>query len=297
MRRLLALLPLTPLAAYDCSCEDPCMNWEFSISPVVWQVHEEGLDYAKGKQINQDWAWGVRLNLAYDTCYSGIIELDWTYYRTREKSTCQNNSPIWSHPTLESTTYDRMRADTLILLNLLDLRLGAAYSPTCFLTLQPYLSLSTIWIDQDFIIHGQNESISLDQVKMKNDFWGIGPKIGLKTLWALCSGFSLFGNVDATLFYGDFSIRQKEKILYTTNATSTFESKDSFWLSRVYLNAILGVDWEWIFCSGDYSIGFAAGWETLFFFGQNQLRRPSAHLPEKGDLTIQGLTLTASFGF
>ncbi|MDN3506857.1 MAG: Lpg1974 family pore-forming outer membrane protein [Simkaniaceae bacterium] len=284
MRILLVLLPLTSLAAYDCCCEDPCMDWEFSISPVVWQVHEEGLDYAKGKKVDQDWAWGVRLNLAYDTCYSGILELDWTYYRTTEKSTCKNAIPTWSN---HITSFDRMRADTKLLLNLLDLRLGAEFFPNCYLTFHPFIALSTVWLDQDFIIHGQNETIPLHQVKMRNDFWGIGPKIGLKTEWLLGCGFSFFGNADATLFYGDFSVRQK--------ATSAPLIKDNFWLSRAYLDFILGIQWEWIFCSNDYSIGFAAGWENLFFFGQNQLRL-GGH-PIKGDLTLQGLTLTGSFGF
>jgi hypothetical protein len=258
------------------------MDWKFSISPVVWQVHEEGLEYVHGKEVDQDWAFGVRLNLAYDTCCAGTIEIDWTYYRTTEHSTIKNASPIWSYTPIE--TFDQVRGDTKLTLNLLDARLGTDFYPTCFLTLHPFFALSSGWIDQDFMIRGINDSITMDKVTMENDFWGIGPKVGFKSLWELGCGFSLFGNADVTLFYGDFTVRQKEKTEHASSHPSLCSYKDTFWLSRAFVDLIIGIDWEWIFCSCDYSIGFAAGWETLFFFGQNQLKRPLSHQRERGDL-------------
>jgi len=309
------------------------MDWKFSISPVVWQAHEEGLDYAienqsglafinnKGsvKRIGFDWEWGVRLNLTYDTCCIGDLEIDWTYFRTTGKSSAtapfpEALFPVWTIPGSSITPSTKMSANWRLTLNLLDIRLGTDCCPTCFLTLHPFLALSTGWLDQTFQIDGSGGvsqggaalTVLDDDFKMKNNFWGIGPKFGLKTNWDLGCGFSLFGNGDVSILYGEFDISQKEKILFDglTPATTFLDiRKDKFWLSRVYLDFILGFRWEWILCCGDYSLGFEAGWENLFFFGQNQLMRftddtnPGIQLPVKGDLTIQGLTLTASFGF
>lgn len=330
------LAPLTLLAADESCCDsynDCCMNWKFAISPLLWQAHEEGLDYAiknqsglafinnngNVKRIDFDWEWGVRLNLEYDTCCIGDLEVEWTYFRTTGKDSTsaifpEAIFPVWTIPGSSITPSTKAKANWKLILNLLDLRLGAHYCPTCFLELRPFLALSTGWLDQKFNIDasggvsqgGAALTVLDDDIDMKNDFWGIGPKFGLKTNWNLGCGFSLFGNGNIAILYGEFDLSQKEKILFEglTPATTYLDiRKDKFWLSRVYLDFILGFRWEWIFCCGDYSLGFEAAWENLFFFGQNQLMRftddtnPGIQLPVKGDLTIQGLTLTASFGF
>ena len=333
------LIPLTLQAWEDCSDSydcDPCdysINCKLSVSPLLWQAHEEGLDYAiknesglafinnngKVQRIDSDWEWGVRLNLEYQTCGIGDLEAQWTYFRSTETDSISATFPeaiftVWTTPGSSIPPSTEASARWKIKINLFDLRLGARYNPTCFFELHPFLALTTGWIDQKFSIkssggvsRGGAALIVLDDdIEMQNDFWGIGPKFGFKTTWDLGCGFSLFGNADISILYGKFDLSQHETILFEglTPATTFLDlRKDKFWLSRVNLDFILGFRYEWIFCCGDYSLGFEAAWENLFFFGQNQLKRfiddinHGIQLPVKGDLTIQGLTLTARFGF
>ena len=331
-----SLFPLTFLIA-DESCCDPCeehcLDWKFSISPLVWQAHEEGLDYAiknqsglgfvnrKGsvKRINFDWDWGVRLNLEYQTCCLWELGIQWTYYRTTGDDSTSANFPkaifpVWTIPGSSITPSTKASAKWRLMVNLLDFRLGVRYCPTDLIDLQPFLALAFGWLDQNFDIKtsgGVSKALAAqvvlnDDIDMRNDFWGIGPKFGLKTNWHLGCGFSFFGNGDISILYGEFDLNQQEKILFDdlTPATTFLDiQKDKYWLSRVYLDMIFGFRWECDIYCGYYRLGLEAGWEHLFFFGQNQLKRfiddtnPGIQLPVKGDLTIQGFTLTARFEF
>ncbi len=318
----------------DCCCSfEKCYNFTLSVSGLLWQAHEEGLDYmiknsaglafvdddGSVKRIDFDWDGGVRIAVGYETdCKMGFY-LNWTYFSTdgSDSSTATFPAslfPVWTIPGSNLTSSTKAEASWRLHLNILDLQMNALFSPCCFLALKPYIALSTAWIDQKFNINssgGMSRGTAAfvvldDDIDMKNDFWGIGPKFGLETSWFLGCGFSIFGNADISILYGEFDISQEESVLLEgiTPAIIYLDlTKDKFWLSRVNLDFILGFKWERTFRDGCYYFAMEAGWENLFFFGQNQLMRfvddtnPGINIPVKGDLTIQGLSVKASFGF
>jgi hypothetical protein len=173
---------------------------------------------------------------------------------------------------------------------------------------------------------------SESEVDMKNKFWGVGIRGGLDTRWGFCGNWSIYGNMAISILYGRFHIDHEEE---AANSAGTIETNvinfhDHFCAARAITDLALGLMWEHTFCGcedicapdcyGDnggssrrspekpgYHLSVMLGWEQHIFFNQNQFWRvsrtstPSGHHQafghERGDLTTQGVTLTARLGF
>ncbi|HEY5236313.1 MAG TPA: Lpg1974 family pore-forming outer membrane protein, partial [Rhabdochlamydiaceae bacterium] len=112
--------------------------------------------------------------------------------------------------------------------NMLDVQFGRYARVFHRLDLNPFIGMRSAWIKQGgdivyeggmFLIGILQPGISLygtDFIKMKNNYWGFGPRAGIAPRFILGKGFSL--NADAAIsgLYGFFKIRQKETYLDTT---------------------------------------------------------------------------------
>jgi len=345
MKKLIPLLSISLLSAQEpCCCPQylpqsqytiDC-GWDVTISAsaLIWRPQCEGLDYvilnnagtafansdAKVKRVDFDWDYGVRIGLGYQLpCFMMDLGLIYTYYDA--KASDSSTAPplgglyqIWTIPGSDLTPATNANAKWKLNLNMLDFQMSTTFVPRCFLELTPFIALSTAWIDQKFNIQTRggsstqitNAIVLDDTIRMKNDFWGIGPKAGLNTLWKFGCGFSIFGDMNASLLFGRFDLDQSESVLLAgVNPAFIYLDLDDnrFWLSRFALDLNLGLQWDWMFCCDNYHLSLQAGWEHLYLPGQNQLLRfqtvtsPGINLSTKGDLTFQGVTLKGSLTF
>lgn len=312
---------------------DDCCNFSLSGSLLVWSAHEEGLDYviknSNGtafvtngaiKRIDPSWDVGFRLDLGYQIPDCRMdLDLIWTRFHTKESDSA-TASPfgglysVWSVPGAGLSAEQEAKANWTMHYDQLDLQMSGTFAPRSFLELSPLLSLTNIWVRQKFDINlnggastlNANALVLDDDIDMKNNFWGIGPKLGLDTLWILGCGFSIYGNFDTALLFGYFKLDQSENVeLLGLNPEITYLTinGDKFWISRALLHLDFGLRWDKFICNRSYRLTLQAGWEELFLFGQNQLMRfqtitaPGINLPVCGDLTLQGFTLKALFAF
>lgn len=312
---------------------DDCCNFSLSGSLLVWIAHEEGLDYAiknsggtafanngDVKRINPDWDVGFRIDLGYQIPDCRMdLDLVWTRFHIKENNSATAPQfgglySVWTIPGAGLSAEEKAKAHWIMNYDELDLQMSGTFAPRSFLELSPLLSLTAIWVHQKFDINLSGGSSSLnanalvidDDIDMKNNFWGIGPKLGLDTLWILGCGFSLYGNFDTALLFGNFKLDQSENVqLLGLNPEITYLniSHDKFWISRALLHLDFGLRWDKFFCDRSTRLTLQAGWEELFLFGQNQLMRfqtvtaPGVNMPTRGDLTLQGFTLKALFAF
>lgn len=329
---LFASLLLTSLCLAEESC---CCGYGFTVSgsALFWQPHEDGFDYvieneagtafannnAHVERVEFDWSWGFRIALDYQIpCQMNLTAL-WT--RFEGHGAHHSTAPalgalfqVWTIPGSGLSYARSASAHWNSCFNMVDLRASTLFTPCCFLELTPYVALSTTWIDQKFHINsngGTNTQIAnaivlSDKIEMKNDFWGIGPKVGLLTNWDLFCGISFYASFDAALFYGCFNIHQSEVVELTnlnTPITYLDIGHNKYWQSRVGLDFDFGLAWDMTFCNDCFGLNIQAGWENLYFFGQNQLMRfqtvshPGINSSNQGDLSYQGLTLKASVSF
>lgn len=308
-------------------------NVTFSGSALFWRAQEEGLDYvirndsgtafannATVKRIDFEWDWGFRLAAGYQVSDCRMdLDLTWTRFHTKDSDSTHapffgGLYPVWTIPGSSLTPATRARASWKLDLDMVDLRMKTTFAPRSFLELKPFIALSTAWVYQNFEINNSggsstqiaNAVVIDDKIRMKNDFWGLGPKIGFNSMWILGRGFSILGDLDASFLYGWFDLHQKETVLLTgLSPAITFLDIDnnSFSLIRSTLHTMIGLKWDRMFACDRYHLSLEAGWETLYLFAQNQLLRfqtvssPGINLPTRGDLTLQGLSLKAAFSF
>lgn len=309
--------------------EDAC-GITVSGSALYWKAYEEGLDYViknTGIPINNngsverpvfDWNWGYRIDLGYEIPKKKMdLNLCWTRYTTQGTVSDQVTSPttlfsVWSIPNGAGNAYEyQSKAHTHLALNIIDLGMSATFAPRPFLDITPTVDLSALWIRQkfEFNLSGGPGMSGLfvvdDNITMKNDFFGLGPKLGIDTLWSLGWGFGIFGNFNLSLIYGFFDISQEETVTFTGTAPKTYLNlpNNSYHNPRINFDLILGMRWDRMFSHGKYHLLIEAGWENLIFMGQNQLMRftnltyPGINNLVKGDLAIQGLSLRSLFTF
>jgi len=287
---------------------------------------------------NFEWNWGFRAGLGYNTtCDGWDLGILWTRYKGNAHDEVETNPnenqilmPLWSTFApgfgFNLFTYD-IETNWNLSLNLIDLELGRNFWTSKYLAWRPFVGLRIAHIDQDFGLQHKGGSwrglqgtpfdAMSNFVDLKNDFKGVGIRSGLDTTWNFGCGWSLYGDLAASIVYGKFSIRHDEinrLVEAPFSKTKILETKDSFRSSRAMLDLGLGLQWSSMFCDCQYGLTVALGYEQHLFFHQNQLWRvvrngaqaisfPPNNTGEnvlnqrRGTLDTQGVTLSLQFEF
>jgi len=312
-----------------------CNDCGISVSGslLVWQPHVGGLDYvinncrgtafansnAKVERIDYKWTLGGRASIGYIFPEGMQVDLLWMGFFGKGSDSAKATTfgglfPVWTIPGAGLTPAINAKASWKLDLNMLDLQLLGVFVPRSYLELRPFIALSGEWINQRVDINTcggsstqiANANVIDDNIDMKNKFYGIGPKVGIRTLWDIMCGFGIFGDFDVAIYYGRFDIKQYECVRLTgLNPAIIYLDIDSnrFNLSTVNLDMAVGLRWDRMFCDDCYHVSFQVGWENFVLLKQNKLMRfvttssPGINVATNGDLTMQGVTIRAQFDF
>jgi len=316
-----------------------CVGLTLFADGLYWQAREDGLDYviqnndgsaliddACVRRVNFDWHGGFRFGAGYcSPCCNYFFNAFWTRFHTKGDDCLKVTFPttlfpVWSNPSSMLTTEENARACVNLDLDMFDARLTALFTPHCCIDVMPYIGLVYAKINQNFNINMSGGlstqpfrgDVLDDAICMRNNFRGVGPKVGVNSIWGLGCGLGFFARADAALAYGKFDICQKETVTFSENSEErTFLNIkcNEFHMVRPIVDLILGVRWDTpinrdaFCCQSRYHLYLEAGWELIYFFGQNMLMRftddinAGANVTVQGDLATQGLTVRASFAF
>lgn len=282
-------------------------------------------DYTKTSVLHPRFNWdpGVRLIIGYrfpDYCWD--VALSWTHYHSsfhRKQRTNSNDLtnvnnqqgmfPIWS------LSKDIIAGDYVsdaflrgkLSLDLFDLDVGHPIDFDCLVCFQitPYGGIRGAWIRQRAnvkykggifqigIIAGGIPQNGTDYIHLKNDFWGIGPRIGLGLEYFLGKGVSLYGDMAISGVIGVFDTHQKET--YLDRVRSSHDKRHT--RCRGIVDLAAGISWQTCLCL-EYLFNLSIGWEYHIFFDQLQLRQGNFHLvPHNRNLQVQGVTVNANLEF
>ncbi len=337
---MLSILSLSAMQPCTLSCKSskgcqesddgPTSHVNFFVNALYWQAREDGLDYmiknSNGspfincgtvERVEFDAHGGFRVGVGYchNCCPVGVS----AYYTRYNASGCDKRAttfptvlfPVWSNPSTTIVTEQNAQARICLSMSMFDVHANTVLSPNDCVSIMPVLGLRYASIKQQFNINangGQSGGpfafVIDDCVAMQNDFRGVGPKVGINTIWGSWHGVSIFGAMDIALLYGKFDITQKENVEFTEGvlATTFLDIKcNRFHITRPNMGLILGLQWHWQ--KGRFDTCIAIGWEHQYFFGQNQLMRfsddvnPGVNTAVQGDLAMQGLTVAVSVAF
>ncbi len=192
-------------------------------------------------------------------------------------------------------------------LNLLDLDFGRDFSWDNRWFLRPFFGLRAAWINQDLDVrygggifaNGLNlpaldSTFGYDAINMKNNFWGIGPRLGIEPQINLTRELSLYASACGTLNYGFFKVCQTETYLKSLRYQRNCCPRGFRWM----LDAMGGISCKTFLCKERYALTYALGWEYHLFFDQVELAGDRFGLVSNDrNLSLNGLAFSVCFDF
>ncbi|MBS0607662.1 MAG: hypothetical protein JSR57_11990, partial [Verrucomicrobia bacterium] len=298
---------------------------------LLWKATEQNLNYAsnildstspnadvlKGRLFNVKFNCqsGFRVGLGYNLGHDQWdTTLEWTWFRDHGSGTASSSdhgifSTIASPVFNELINAKKAKSDIELHLNLLDWELGREFYTGKHLTVRPFGGLRTGWVNQNwktkYFDPGSFQQVPLNafQVKLKQDFWGIGLRGGLDTEWHLISGLSIYGNGALSLLYGFFKDVRLENSFSNAGAKGrNLYGVNSKRCEQAITELQLGLRWDQMFSHDRFHFRIQTGWEHMMFFDHNHLfvflDPNSANLSEYGgNLSFQGWTTSVRFDF
>ncbi|MBA3814977.1 MAG: hypothetical protein H0X29_00335 [Parachlamydiaceae bacterium] len=268
---------------------------------------------------------GFRIGIA-TVCPSNCwdLALNWTHFHSKaninSSSACCDNSSnhesvfVSEWQRISNAFPDSASGRWKLDLDYVDLELGRKfYVSSCFI-LRPHFGLRGGRIDQHFRVKASanrsnayqdfGSSLFVSEVTSKNNFRGIGPRLGLDLELAMpcLKNMKLFGQAAGSLVYGKFDRHSREHFhdytndaLYDGFGDVDFEGHASkYRTTRGMTDLTIGLKWEHCcnWCNRSHPLTVAVAWEHHAFYNMNHFISSCG-----GDLTTQGLTITAEIGF
>lgn len=323
-------------------CNQCCGNWFLQLSLLYWHAKVNGTDFGYSiansngqfaisgrlKEMEFDWDWGLKAGLGYNLTHDGWdIFLGYTWFDTRgskRASSSRNNALVPLQGSSAITTPNgffaystKARSLFRITLNSLDLEMGRYYYVSEHLALRPQIGAKAGWIQLGQAIRygggvlgttgtATGADNHLVHVKGKNEFVGIGPRVGAFSSWHICRGLSIFGNVATSLLYGNFDITHKNEysLLKCLNNIKLSE-KCHIFIPNIEFQ--IGLQFAQYFNDDRNHVRLQINYDTQYFWRINQMIRANqilsldkpvanyCHFSE--DLGIYGITATLRIDF
>lgn len=267
-----------------------------AIDLINWQVREGGADnwtktitspgIQQTVQLHEapfDWNNGARLSLGHFFTKDSDAFLAVTHYNT--VATDQASGTVYS--SLDANyfanntnganfgpSYTSADINWKIYYNTLNAEIGHQFSIDRVLTLHPHLGLKLASINQDIKTNWYNptttNTFNFASENLNNNFFGVGPILGVDSSWPIYSGasqsFNIIGNFAAAFVYGQWNFKD----VYNNNqpTTITVKSNSIKGLSPT-VNGLLGLQWNMKFSTSELSIRL--GYEEEIWFNQMQI--------------------------
>jgi len=259
-------------------------GWYTKETLLIWKAQEDDVDYGNRftfddsfdhskirlKKPDFEWSTGVRVGigryLPHHELWDVSVFMTYFYNDATSKTTPNFDhgevvSPAWAPgylgPSVKSSVNWQLN------LFVWDLALGRYITLTPHLTLHPFMGIRAGLIYQKY----QNQNRSFAQVedpdtfdltfpliktdfKLRNDFYGIGPRLGTDFAYEFTSGWSIVGKFAGTLLAAHYNIRtalngQFQRQLQVTPLH--IKAKDGDSVLRTNLEGSLGLQWEkWV---------------------------------------------------
>lgn len=265
---------------------------------LYWRPDQAGMTYclttndisfflgSKNKEVHQESSWGpgFRVGAGYQFAKASCdLSTYWTRFHHSMHSSVsgpfifgtQLLSPLGNLSIGgKGSDLGKARSKWRLNVDLVELDFGYRLLFKQRLLLHPYLAIEGGWIDQlqtikyNHFLNEASDTIFNSTVKQKNDFSGVGPKLGMNGDFALGCGFGIMGNIAASFLYGFASnpVRVSVKGDPQGFPVSPMVVKYSQHRLIPIVQAQIGLDWKHK-CFKNGSITLSIAYESQYFWG------------------------------
>lgn len=300
------------------------------VDPLIWTAREAGTDcWAEGitsgqsflsnnlEHVNFGWDIGVRVGACYETKHDQWdIRLFYTWFKTQGKDYA-SRGPGSMHSTflgnfyvnnpqaagISGPAYESASIKWPIKFQVFDVELGRNFLIGQSVELRPFIGAKAGRIHQ--FIHSKWYRPHLDKPPffnlgiedIKNNFWGVGPEIGVNSTWALFAGrhhaFGFFQDISGAIMYGRWAFSDvfnndiNQKIIIDSQPINGGAS-----MVRIFT----GLAWDAQLRQSCYQWCIKLGYEAQCWLNQLQFYSfTGGRLCNQ--LTLQGVTFELCIGF
>lgn len=290
-----------------CKCQN---SWNFDADFLYWSTNFNAIsginvgvqtaDNAADAIIQvthptQKWDPGVKLAAGWTSCNNWSIDGMWTYFYNSNRS---NRTPFDLQINADSF-HTQGSSRFTFKYNAADFVLGKSLCfGRCFL-IRPLMGVHAIWTQIQSNLNltapaTSGTSIETDGftigLHLGSKAWGIGPQLGVHTLWGNIKGFSLVGNICGALVYGQHQVKANVEADIVSNVdVSVHLAGRSYWGMMSTIQIQSGFCYAFCFCNHELKI--QALWEGNLINQANNL------LIFERSISTQGLTLGAIYSF
>jgi hypothetical protein len=298
-------------------------NWFVTFDLTYWHAKLGGTEYAYSiqswgapglnqntptfpidgdvKEVDFDWDMGVKVGLGYKLPHDNWdLYAHYTWYQTEDSDSSFKAAPsmLLSLGTFISLPASHAKSHMNVDYNNVELELGRSYAISSKVSLRPHFDVKSAWIDltqnTTYTLSGYPTNFSivggLDfKAKNRMTFWGIGPRAGIDSKWALGYGFHIFGDVAASILYGSFKSLHREFLPYfqginfLTDNQRIYKLTDKFHRYVPFAQMFLGLGWDRRINNNKFNVGLKLGYEVQYYWRINQF-----NLPEEFNLGAGG---------
>lgn len=288
------------------------IDFYVSAQALIFQAQQDGLDFAyknmdtagttlinaetvgfSGKHENWDYNVGSRLNAGFYFDHDAWnLDFTWTWFNVPDSTKVHGASlvPIWLN---ESSLSARQTANATwdCQYNVLDAHLAKPYYVSRMLVFNPHFGLRFAWLDQKLSVDFNDITFSAAHRNIfhgKNDFWGVGARVGMDSTWLLGCEWKLFCNVAASILSGQFKTSQK--VDFPAASASSRSFSNNFHMNVPNVDIALGFDWGTYLYDKKYYLDFIAGYEFQVWWDQFNLKPLNLGSATHGNFTLNGFT-------
>jgi hypothetical protein len=232
------------------------------------------------KEPHSKWDLGFRVGAEiWTNCY--LLEAEWTHFNGRASFHDGRQHGRWT------IDYD-----------VIDLIFGGSFCTTPCVHLTPFIGVRGARIKQKLDSHLETfftaligDNFVFTDKKDKEDFWGVGPELGIKADWDLGCNFSIYGSFDFVTYYG----RVKGKHFDTDTFTKTLsvcDGKSHRCFNSIGTDLALGLRWDacWCYCGCEITFMLNLGLEQHRIYDFSDLG-------SDGTFSLDGGVAGAGIGF
>lgn len=291
--------------------QDPCKKLDVFADLLVWYASEEpsctwategsipeiiNEGYYSAAGVTFDWKLGFRTGLNYILDYDQWeAKVYWTYFRTKFEGHTNPNYGGFSEfdgNFINNYVFESGKIQWTLLYNTIDLEIGRKFVIAKAFSLYPFVGIKTSFIHQAINSQWQNFLAAPSAEDLKNNFWGIGPSIGVSSFVELGNLFQFVGDLSSSMMWGSWIIKDR---YYNTEGKSFVFNMNNAALGALMMRGFLGIEWA---TAINNKVRFTSrlGYEVQYWW--NQLRIPTVQqLLLHGDLTLQGGVLNCRVDF